>query len=136
MRVTGIGRSAVVVVALLSGLSVGSPAAAADQVASGEWSVSHGDGSASGTANYVKDGILNGKLVVEGNLEVNDSDCYFARVTVVHDLAPMFYKVAEQCGQGTEPIDTTIGVTTMVWSASIAICRTNGDCGQSRPVIV
>jgi hypothetical protein len=121
---------------LLSGLSVGSTAAAADQVASGTWSASHGGGSASGTASFVKEGILNGKLTVEGTLQVNDSDCYFARLTVVHDAAPMFYNVAEQCGQGTEPIDVTIATVTANWSASVTICRTGagGTCGQPGPI--
>lgn len=133
MRATGIGRTAVVAIALLSGLSAGTTAAA-DQVASRPWSVSHGGASASGTANFVREGILGGKLTVEGTLQVSDSNCYFARMTVINDLAPVFYNVAEQCGQGTEPIDDEFAIVTMGWNASITICRTGGNCGQEDPV--
>lgn len=132
----GIGRSAVVAIALLSGLSVGSTAAAADQVASGPWSASYDGGSASGTASYDKEDFLGGELNVEGTLQVTDSDCYFVRVVVTHDLVPVFYNVGERCGQGTKSIDETIAVTSNVWSASVAICRKGGDCGESRHISV
>lgn len=134
MRATGIGRSAVVAIALASGLIGGTTAAAADQTAARPWSVSHGGASASGTANFVKNGILGGKLTVEGTLQVNDSDCYVARMTISNDLAPVFVTVAEQCGQGTEPIDDEFPIVSNVWNASITICRTGNDCGQPDPI--
>jgi hypothetical protein len=135
MRATGIGRSAVVAIALLSGLSAGSTTAAADQLEPRPWSVSHGGASASGTANFVReDPFTYGMLTVEGTLQVNDSGCYYARATVVDDLAPIFRNVAEQCGPGTEPIDSEFAIWAWGWNASITICRVDGECGQEDPI--
>ncbi|MBK1787269.1 hypothetical protein JHE00_23350 [Prauserella sp. ASG 168] len=119
---------------MLGTVGAGFTATAAEQTAAESWTVSHDGGSASGTATFVREGVIGGELTLDGTLRATDSGCYFANVTVVHDLAPGFYKSAEQCGQGTTPIDMAIGTSTANWTASIEICRTGGDCGQPQPI--
>ncbi|MBK1787271.1 hypothetical protein [Prauserella cavernicola] len=133
----GIGRSAVVAAAVLGTVGAGFTATAAEQASPTSWTASHGGGSASGTASHVNPEGIGADLVVDGTLRVNDSDCYFAKIIVVHDFAPIHYDTAEQCGPGNIPVDKTIRVTLRSWTATIEICRTDRtDCGDPTSINV